>query len=226
MTLFWSLLPLYLLGNFHCLGMCGPLVIWLSEQRQRFAYLAGRALSFSLTGLLCGSLSFYIQHSWQETKAAAYFSLLVGAFLLFMGLSYFIPLSRTSRSPGFLTKQISKASFTLANQMSSGKALPSFIFGLATILLPCGQTLLVFSACALYGDPLVGLGNGFAFAVLTSPSLWLAMQARTFISKAKEYYPSLMGLSFVLVAALALLRGLADLGIIPHLSLFSKLMLY
>jgi len=89
-------------------------------------------------------------------------------------------------------------------------------------LLPCGQTLIVYSACALSGDLLAGTLNGFAFAILTSPSLVLAMQAEKSLKFAKRYYNQLVGLAAIFVGILAMMRGLAEIGIIEHLILNAK----
>ncbi len=77
--------------------------------------------------------------------------------------------------------------------------------------------MIVFSACALSGDPLVGLVNGFAFAILTSPSLLLAMNTHRLLNRVKPYYNIIMGVCALFVGGLALLRGFADLEVIPHL---------
>ena len=37
----------------------------------------------------------------------------------------------------------------------------TFLFGFFTVALPCGQTLVVFSACALAGSGWIGFCNGF-----------------------------------------------------------------
>ena len=61
MSLLITMLPLYLLGNLHCIGMCGPLVMLLGQQRCRAFYFLGRTLSFTLAGLLAGALGSVLQ---------------------------------------------------------------------------------------------------------------------------------------------------------------------
>jgi sulfite exporter TauE/SafE len=95
----------------------------------------------------------------------------------------------------------------------------TFLFGFSTLLLPCGQTVLVFSACALSGGIWIGLFNGFAFALLTTPSLWLAMNTLNFFKETRKHYQTVIGWSSIGVGVLALCRGLADLEWIPHLVL-------
>ena len=121
--------------------------------------------------------------------------------------------------PGYqmVAKRLSQVSNHLSLLLLRDQPLSTFLFGFFTIALPCGQTLLVFSACALEGDPFVGLINGFAFALLTSPSLWLAMGMHRLLSPFKHYYRTAMGLSAICVGLLALCRGFAELELIPHL---------
>lgn len=61
--------------------------------------------------------------------------------------------------------------------------------------------------------------NGAAFAVLTTPSLWLAMHAHKLLSWGKRYYNQLLALAAIAAGSVALMRALAELGFIPHLVL-------
>ena len=58
MTLLLTMLPLYLFGNVHCLGMCGPLVMLIGQHHFRYFYFVGRTLSFTLAGGLAGAAGF------------------------------------------------------------------------------------------------------------------------------------------------------------------------
>ena len=107
----------------------------------------------------------------------------------------------------------------LSLYMLQDRAWPIFLFGLATILLPCGQTLIVFSACALSGSPLVGMINGAAFALLTTPSLAFAMHASGMLHRFRDHYNSIIGACAIVVGVFALLRGFAEIGYISHLTI-------
>lgn len=217
MTLFLSMLPLYLFGNLHCLGMCGPLVMMIGRHRFRSFYFLGRTLSFSLAGLAAGALGavadtfFSYYHLAEATTFLFGFILLMLGCLTLAGWSY----------PGhhWLGRRLARVNQSLSLLMLRDQAWPTFLFGFFTLALPCGQTMIVFSACALSGDPLVGLLNGFAFALLTSPSLFFAMQAHALLGKAKAYYRTVVGVSAIVVGMLALLRGFAVVDLIPHLIL-------
>lgn len=217
MTLFLSMLPLYLFGNLHCLGMCGPLVMMIGRHRFRSFYFLGRTLSFSLAGLAAGALGAVADTFFSYYHLAEATTFLFGSILLMLGI---LTLAGWSY-PGhhWLGRRLARVNQSLSLLMLRDRAWPTFLFGFFTLALPCGQTVIVFSACALSGDPLVGLFNGFAFALLTSPSLFFAMQAHALLGKAKAYYRTVVGVSAVVVGALALLRGFAVTGLIPHLIL-------
>ena len=172
MTLFFTLLPIYLFGNIHCFGMCGPLVMMIGQHQFRSFYFVGRILSFSLAGLLAGAAGSVLHVFLKQYHLAEVASFLFGGIIFFLGLKtlggWRLPrIQWMAQSMASLNRQIS----TLMLQDKKGA---TFLFGFLTVALPCGQTLVVFSACALSGDPLVGLFNGGALALLTTPSLFLA----------------------------------------------------
>lgn len=217
MPLFFSLLPLYLFGNLHCVGMCGPLVMMLSRHRYKYYYFLGRTLSFSLAGLFAGEAGAVLQVFLKQYHLSAIASFLFGFIIAIIGTFALFD----KKYPGYnwLSAKLAKTNRTLSLLMLKDQPWPAFLFGFFTLTLPCGQTMIVFSACALYGDPLVGFVNGFAFALLTSPSLFAAMHAHRFLGKAKKFYPLFMGLSAIIIAILSICRGLAELEFIPHLVL-------
>lgn len=218
MTLFWSMLPVYLFGNFHCLGMCGPLVMLLSRHRYRYLYFFGRGLSFSLAAGLAGGAGTVLNVILQRYQIPAATSLLFGGLVLGLGLCHLLRWPYPGQK--WLARRSSGLSQRLGLLMSRDEALPAFLFGFCTVLLPCGQSLLVFSACAMTADPWVGLANGAAFALLTSPSLLLASQAPNLLAHGRHWERLVIGGLALLIGSLALLRGLAELGMIGHVTVY------
>jgi sulfite exporter TauE/SafE len=194
--------------------MCGPLVFMIGQHRYRYYYFLGRLLSFSLAGMLAGLLGAI------TNVTLSYFHLSVLASFFFGGLMYAIAFSAwTGRQlPGtdsFL-RFIQPINQHLSRLLLIDRAWPAFMFGFLTVALPCGQTLLVFTACALSGSPWIGLFNGFALALLTSPSLWLAMHAQALFKGLKNYYQHVLAICGMVVGTLAVCRGLAELNVINH----------
>lgn len=218
MTLFFSLLPLYLFGNLHCIGMCGPLVMLLGQHRYRNFYFLGRLASFSLAGLLAGELGAVLHLILKQYFLAEIASLACGTAMIGWGLMKLFH---------FQTKPLTANAHSILNPlhrwvttlMLKDTGWSTFLFGFFTVALPCGQTLVVFSACALAGSGWIGFCNGFAFALLTTPSLVIAMNTFKFFKQFKHYDQTILGGCAILVGALACCRGLAELGWIPHLIL-------
>lgn len=220
MTLFLSLLPLYIFGNLHCFGMCGPLVMMLGRHRFRGFYFLGRALSYTLAGALAGYLGFVLQALFTYYHISAAISLLFGIWLVLLGINTIWKLPKPSLP--FLAKKMASISSSLSWLILKDEPMATFFFGFFTLFLPCGQTLIVFSACALSGVVWVGAFNGLAFALLTSPSLALAMHLVAALRRFQAISNAAVGLSACLVGILATLRGFAEMGWISHMVVFES----
>ncbi len=214
MSLLIAMLPLYLFGNLHCLGMCGPLVMMIGRHRYRYFYFLGRLLSFTLAGGIAGGMGAVVGVLFSQYHLAEATSIIFGCLLTLLGIYTLSGWSYPGHA--WLGKRLASVNRTLSLLMLRDQVWPTFLFGFFTLTLPCGQTLIVFSACALSGNFYVGLLNGFAFALLTSPSLFLAMQAHLFLNRFKPYYQSVIGISAIFVGGVSILRGLAEAGLIAH----------
>lgn len=215
MTLLIAMLPFYLLGNLHCLGMCGPLAMMLGAHRFRFFYFAGRLFSFTVAGALAGEAGAVLNVFLNYYHLSAGASLLFGA--LIFGTGFLGLLGRSFPGQSAIAKLMARANGSLSLLILRDQPLATFLFGFLTIALPCGQSLVVFSACALSGSLLIGLLNGFAFALLTSPALFFAMHAHALLGSAKRYYQSATNLIALAVGIIALCRGFAELDLLPHI---------
>jgi sulfite exporter TauE/SafE len=215
MSLLLAMLPFYVLGNFHCIGMCGPLVVFLGRHRYRYLYFLGRTLSFSLAGLTAGALGSVLQIWLKTFFLPAIVSLLFGSIMMVFG--FCMMSGKSLGGMGVYKKLFASIDQKLSLLLLRDQPYATFFFGFATVFLPCGQTLIVFSACALSQSAAVGLMNGLAFALLTSPSLWLAMRAARLVNRWNPMGNRLLGGCAAVVGGIALLRGLAELDWVPHL---------
>ncbi len=204
------MLPIYLFGNLHCMGMCGPLVMMIGKHRFRNWYFLGRTLSFSLAAAAAGALGTVLNLFLSQYNISALISVIFGVLILLAGIFALLnlPLPKLGSWEGVQR--------TLSLLILKDEKLPTFLFGFFTVFLPCGQTLIVFSACALSASALAGLFNGLMFALLTSPSLFFAMEAHRLLGRMKKHYNTLMGTCAIIVGLLACFRGLADLDLISH----------
>jgi uncharacterized protein len=218
--LFLSMLPIYIFGNLHCIGMCGPLVMMIGRHRFRYFYFLGRTLSFTLAGLAAGGMGAVLNVALQEYHIPAVTSFIFGGVILAVGIANIT--STSIPIPVWVMQRSANVSRSLSFLMLKDQPLATFLFGLFTIALPCGQTIIVYSACAISGDPYIGMLNGFLFALFTAPSLFLAMRAHGLLQVAKKHYALMMGCAAIFVGVLALCRGAAELDLIPHLILNPK----
>ncbi len=216
MSLLIAMLPFYIFGNLHCLGMCGPLVMAIGSHRYRTLYFLGRLLSFSLAGMIAGELGAVLNVFLKAYHLGAATSFIFGTLILCAGICTLFGWNYPGHH--WLGKRMAPLNRTLSLLMLRDKPLTTFLFGFFTLMLPCGQTLVVFSACALSASAMTGLLNGFAFALITSPSLFFAMRAHHLLKGAKEHYNLLMGVAAILIGILSLCRGLAEIELMPHLT--------
>lgn len=215
------MLPLYIFGNLHCLGMCGPLVMMIGKHRFRYYYFLGRISSFSLAGLIAGEAGAVLQVMFSYYHFSAFASFFFGSMILCV--SFYTLMGWRYPGQDLLARSLAGINQSLSLLMLRDQPLPAFLFGFFTIALPCGQTIIVFSACALAGDLWVGLLNGFVFALLTTPSLFFAMHTHLLFFNLKKHYNTIIGVLGLLVGTLALCRGLAEVDVIPHLILNPKM---
>lgn len=214
MTLLLSMLPLYLLGNLHCMGMCGPLVAMIGQHRYRHLYFLGRLFSFTSAAMLAGGAGAVLHLFLKEYQIPALTSFLFAGLITTFGMAQLVGWKGGMGT--WLTARLAGVNQSLSVLMLKDQPLSTFLFGFFTVFLPCGQTVIVFSACALEGDLFVGMLNGAAFALLTSPSLYFAMEAHRVLGNIRRYERPLMGTAALIVGAITLCRGLAELDIINH----------
>lgn len=200
------MLPIYILGNFHCLGMCGPLAMMIGTSPHRGYYLLGRLISFTLAGALAGGLGYLIAAFLQPYKLSSLLSILLGFAMGWIGIAIL-------RGKPLSFKGMDKIEAKLSRLLIEKGPFSLFLFGFLSIALPCGQTLLVYSACALSGSAATGTLNGLAFAILTTPALFLAMQARHLLRAFDRFYKPVVGGVSLLIGGVSIYRGLIDAGV-------------
>lgn len=214
MQLLLAMTPFYLIGNLHCLGMCGPLAMMVGLHRYRYCYFLGRLIAFTLAGLLAGAFGAVLNVVLNHYHLAGLFSLVFGGILVLSGAFNFS--GKTLPGQHLLAKTTARANQSLSLLLLRDTFFATFLFGFSTIFLPCGQSLIVFSACALSGSWEIGMLNGCAFALLTSPSLLFAMKFHGLLRLAKKNYQALMALTCIFIGIFSLCRGMAELEFIPH----------
>lgn len=196
--------------------MCGPLVLFLGKHRYRAFYFIGRTLSFTLAGTVAGGLGAVLQVGLKIYHFSAFVSFLFGGMIFLMGLTLIGLGGNVKKGFPFLMRWLQKGSERLSLILLQDRPWAVFLFGFGTLFLPCGQTVVVFSACALSQEWEWGMLTGFCFALFTSPSLWLAMRAHHILYRWRGLGKRWIGMGALGVGVLGILRGFADLEWISH----------
>ncbi len=208
--MYWSAFIFGFLGSFHCVGMCGPIVLAVPGKSwfARVSYNLGRAATYTLMGVAMGFVGEgFTLVGWQQALSVA----VGGAMLLIVVFTKYkhfdLPIN------GALEKMWVFSKSKLGPLFKSKSPAAPFLIGLVNGLLPCGLVYAALFAAVSMGGitgsalymALFGLGTApllmgvAAFGGILSPAV------RNRFNKAVPYF---LGL----VAVLLILRGL-NLGI-------------
>jgi sulfite exporter TauE/SafE len=168
-----------LLGSLHCVGMCGPFALLAGANSERkksavvptLAYSGGRLVTYSIVGLVFGSLGLALNNSgmsfasWQQT--ATY---VAGGLMILVGV---ISLARYFGVRIKLPRVFSPMQRLLQSGFARTKALPpvqrAFAIGALTSLMPCGWLYTFAITAAGTGSPIWGVVVMAVFWVGTVP---------------------------------------------------------
>lgn len=225
MSLFYPMLLSGLLTSFHCVMMCGNMVLSYAvkgnedgplakRMMPHFVYHGAKIVSYTLVGLLLGSVGTFINQ-----EARSWVSVLAGAYMLLLGLHMtgkFPMLGRlTPKPPRFLMNMLSKARKKAnqdAAQGESSLATPAS-FGLMTGLMPCGPLIAAQVAAAGTGSPVTGAMAMLGFGIGTAPlMLGYGAIASFLTNRFKKYMAVASAVVIIVLGAVMLNRGATALG--------------
>lgn len=206
-----------LLASFHCVGMCGAIVVAYSTQpllenaglqtKSGFllhtAYNGGRILSYALLGAAAGIAGMAISGIEQIGQ---YVAVIGGGVMIVAGLALLGILPLPSRfsltvASGVLTKLHGK--FLRERTLRSKLSL-----GLLTPLLPCGILYAMLAKAAAAGSALNGAITMALFAVGMAPSLMLIGSVSSFFSaRTRKGAEQLAAVTIFLMGIILVLRG-------------------
>jgi len=208
-----------LLGSFHCIGMCGPIAFMLPVDRKKpikrffqiVSYHLGRLFTYSLIGLLFGSLgkSFYFFGFQQQL------SIIVGVLMILVILFPKI-LQKLS-----LSKKVSTVIFKIKNSL--GQELKKktndtfFTIGFLNGFLPCGLVYMAVFGAIATSNAFTGSLYMFLFGLGTIPLMTAFVYLGNFTTgNFKKNIQKVIPVMVVFVGLLFIVRGLG-LGI-PYIS--------
>jgi len=212
-------LTMGMLGSFHCVGMCGPLALSLplnndsnwAKFSAAFLYNAGRVVTYSLFGLVFGSIGKTVAlFGYQQ-----WLSIILGTLII-----VFIILPKRITAFGnnnHVIKFLENLRSSLGKLFLKKNNTSLFSIGLLNGLLPCGLVYMAAAGAVATGDIAKSILFMAFFGLGTLPVMWsitffgnyIGMELRQKIRKA---YPYIM----MLMACLLILRGMG-LGI-PYVS--------
>jgi sulfite exporter TauE/SafE len=204
-----------LLGGFHCVAMCGPIVAFIHGKSQIkstvIIYNFGRLMTYVLLGVVLGLVGDGFQiFGWQR-----WLSVISGITILAIAL--FPQLSKMYSKLGISFSPIQKMKMQLSKATKNGNLFSYLFLGMLNGLLPCGlvyvalaaslATANIFSAATIMFG--FGLGTWPLMSLMAFGSGWFAKSGRL---RLNYIVPTLT----ILVGVILIARGLAlD---IPYLS--------
>ncbi|MBA4056655.1 MAG: hypothetical protein C0490_18215 [Marivirga sp.] len=156
-------------GSLHCVGMCSPLVMAVSNIRSaammnRLIYNSGRILTYGILGALVGTAGWSIPFLHMQNVL----SIILGIALLIFSIMGI----RNIKVP-FLMPFLQKASLTLktifGKYLRKKTRLSVFILGSLNGILPCGLTFLALAVCLTLDGPVSSFNFMLVFGIGTLP---------------------------------------------------------
>ena len=220
MELIITAITLGVIGNFHCIGMCGPIAISIPIDRSGpfqkligiVIYNLGRIFSYISLGGLFGLFGAGIRLSGIMQLASIVIGSLMLIFVLFPRITaLYNPLGNLYDKFNMWISQLLRDG--LHNR--SGQSL--FIMGGLNGLLPCGMTFTAALASVPFGGVLQSMSFMLFFGIGTLPVMILLPWFAHLISAEWRYkFRKLVPLVIGIFGILFILRGL-NLGI-PFIS--------
>ncbi len=198
-----------LAGSLHCVGMCSPLVMAVTNLKgpqfvNRLVYNMGRIFSYGLLGLVAATFGSLFQFSgFQNAISTA-----LGALLILGGIlgltTVKIPLLTTGMLT--LTGTIKK----IFSKFLSKKTISSLtLMGMLNGVLPCGLTSIALAYCISLSTPQEGLLFMLIFGLATLPvMLGLTSIFQIYIKKFNFSFHKVTTVTMILLGILLISRSL------------------
>lgn len=223
------LAPLFIgfLGSFHCLGMCGPLVLAYSLQEtskttglslltrsgyNHLLFQGGRTISYVLLGCVAWTVGHSVDLKLFVGNIRTWGTLVGGTLMIILGLMLlgFLP----SFSFGSLSTTCSRRSprYWVKKWMNSPKPWSKLSLGIATGFLPCMLPWAMMVKAAVSSSLSEAFLTMFLFGVGTAPSLlFLGICATTVSVRIRLAGEKMAGLGIIAMGALLDYKALKHL---------------
>lgn len=212
MEVLFSALLLGLMGSFHCIGMCGPIVLALplhgnNLQQKIFGgllYNLGRTVTYGLLGAIFGLLGKGLHLIGFQQIISVLMGILMLVSVLYPKL--FRNQYDLQKSSYHLVGKLKKSISTLFTARTFQSL---FFIGLLNGLLPCGLVYIALSGAIATAGTATGIWYMVVFGLGTIPMLLFIGVAGNIISaKFRQRINNLIPFLIVLVGIFFILRGL------------------
>ena len=205
-----------LLGSLHCVGMCGPFALVAAADPEKrssaivptFAYSFGRLISYSVVGLVFGTLGMAVNQTqrltdWQQsaTYLAGGLMIAVGlvALMRYMGVRIVLP--------SFATPLKKWLQHGFQYTVSMPPLTRALTIGLLTSLMPCGWLYAFAITAAGTGSPMGGVLLMVTFWAGTVPVMAaLMMGANRIGNRIQRKVPVVMALVVIALGVFTLIH--------------------
>ena len=204
-----------LLGSFHCLGMCGPIVVslplreqsWETKVFSSLLYNLGRVTTYAFLGLIFGLLGLGLHiwgiQQWVSIAVGTIMILSVGFPILFHGSKI------TTIFDGLLMGF--KKSFGRFFGLRTYTSI--WMIGILNGFLPCGLVYVALAGALLSTTPWNGAFYMIIFGIGTVPALMVLSLLGNFLTAAfRRRMQGIVPFLILLIGILFVLRGM-NLGI-------------
>lgn len=159
-SLYASFFLASLLGSWHCAVMCGPIALNMNKNNfETFKYHFGRMISYSFMGGIAGLVGSIIPFS-RYPSLKYFFVFILATYLLSVALN-----------ENIFKKMLPEKMMLFIARLSKKYFSNPLIFGLLSVLLPCGWLYSFVAAAATTQSPAAGSLVMFLFWLGGLPTL-------------------------------------------------------
>ena len=200
-----------LLTSVHCIAMCGGINLSqsLGGGTAGLKYNAGRLVSYTLIGLILGTVGFFISSAGERFgdgvivpfSLQMVLKLMAGLFMILMGLSLLGILPGLRKITPHLPAGLSRRIYSMQKGLLKNHK-GAFLVGFLNGFMPCGPLQAMWLLALASGNPLSGALSMFSFSLGTLP---LMLGLSSLISLiGKKYTGVVMKIGSVLVVVMGL----------------------
>lgn len=207
----WSAVVMGLVGNFHCLGMCGPIALALPVHQRSTAskivgvsvYNLGRILIYGAFGVVFGLFGKGLNLVGYQRVV----SLVLGVLIL-MALVFPRVFKGTKIVTTLSLKYIQPLKNQFAKRFSKSGNASLFVFGMLNGLLPCGMVYMALAGALVVGTWYEGAFFMMLFGVGTLPAMFgVPLLGSMFKSRKQLWFKRVLPALTFIFGVLLILRG-------------------